>query len=256
MKHFNTDIKFLDEFSQFSCKCSLTVAKSLHSSYFEHIKNKEYDSAAHCLIKLNSEMIMTFELFSALLYSFSKWDHKGGILKKMMKYSPEKARTFVEKLVESNDPLKQVCFPTKEDFIRESSPKKQKDYSEYNPESFIKDIRQFVRMLNNQSILDSYHKVKHGSMIIRDPSCVLPIMPLPIDNRNHIYIVRETEVKIDHKTKKIIDPLKFAVLGSKAKKLADGFLHNIKATTNIASKSAVAVAFYLEKDIMQESSIK
>ena len=114
------------------------------------------------------------------------------------------------------------------------------------PNLLKQGIDKFVRMYTNPSILDSYHKVKHGSLIIRDPSFALPTQPLPIGDCDHMYIVR----KIDGE----IAPIKFSVLGSKAEKLADDFLHNVKETTKMISKSASAVAFYLEKGVMQQSN--
>ena len=135
MDHSDTDIKFLNEFSSFSCKCSLTIAKSLHSSYYEYINKKEYDFAAHCLIKLNCEMITLFELFSALLYSFSKWEQKG-VLNTLLTYNIGDIRSFIKKLIKSDDPLKQICFPTKENLIKITPENAPKDYSKYSPESF------------------------------------------------------------------------------------------------------------------------
>ena len=71
MNNRNIDIKFLKEYSYFSCKGSLVAGRVLYTSFKDAIKIKDYDLAAHLLIKLNSEMIAMFELVSALLYSFS-----------------------------------------------------------------------------------------------------------------------------------------------------------------------------------------
>jgi len=243
VKHTAIDIKFLVEFSRFSCKCSCNTAKILHKSHIEAIKKIEYDNAAYFLIKLHSEMVMMLELVVVLLYSFSKWD-KEGILNTMIDYRPKKLNDFISKLIKSSNPLELICFPKKEDLLKTVENREETNQG-YKSEDFKIIITEIIKLYKNEYISVSYNKLKHGSIIVRDPSYVLPV--------NKLSTCQHTNIFIAYKKNKEIKSIDFPCIGEKANEKREQIFKIISHMTEMASKLSEAVANYLNIGIMQKS---
>jgi len=243
MEHTALDIKFLVEFSQFSCKCSYNTAKILRKSHIEAIKNMEYDNAAYFLIKLNSEMCVLLELVIALLYSFSKWD-KEGILNTMVDYRFQKVDDFISKLIKSSNPLELICFPKKEDLLKTVQNKKEVNQG-YKSEDFKIIIAEIIKLYDDEYISALHNKLKHGSIFVRDPSYILPVNQLSISQHTNIFIA--------YKKNKKIKTFNIPHMGEKANKKREEFFKIINHMTEMASKLSEAVANYLTVGIMQKS---
>ena len=238
------DVRFLKEYADFSCRGSFAIAEILYNAISSARQMGDYAIVAHSLAKLHHEMILQFEATGALLYSFSKWDEPNGIIGSMLDYRPCMILPFLEKLTSAEDPFEVLRFPT-QDLLMTIAGDSEENQQAYSAESLHKLIGPFCRMYMDKDIRISYNKLKHGSMIVRAPYCVLPTEGPKSVQLDCIRILIERPVE----SEPVFVPI--SVTGAKGKQAAERYLNNIMVMTEKTVGLARLVAKFLEYGIMR-----
>lgn len=235
------DILFLHEFSEFSCKTSLSVGKSFYSTLKKAYDGKEFDIVAHMVVRIHAEMLLNCETFGALLFAFARWISVDGILGTMLKYKLGSVPKFVERLMATRNPLDVLGFPTKEDVMSHFS-MAENEVQSYSHEEATKIVTDFGRLYLDKLFRGIHNKSKHGSLILRDPR----VIDLKEDTFGS-----EVYVPLNRNDGSGVDRVCFEVVRPSCVVEAEKALKTIETVTQFSKAFAGFYARCLELNILQ-----
>lgn len=236
-------VNFLREYANFSLYGPLKSAECMHEKLIEAHSKKDFDSVALLLVKLHAEMVLSLESAGALLLSFSKWDQPGGLIKTLLTYKLGEVPDFLEKLFNSDNSLKILCFPEKKQVIKHIKGNEELE-KYYNHDELMKLIKHIFDMYLNEIIRKLYNKVKHAGVVIRD---------LEVIGKRDIWGRTKIFIPTYNNEHDKIEFMFLSVVGEDSKKLADKYLDKIKKIIENLQGFTNLFVFFLERDLLTPS---
>jgi hypothetical protein len=242
------DAAFLREYVAFSSFGPLRIAECLYAALVEAHRKKDFTTVGHLQIHLHAEMVACLETAGALLRAYSRWE-KPGVLKSLLTYRQGEVPQFMQQLAESDDVLRLLCFPYKDDLLAHDDVKshlKRGIEEEYSSAELKRVVMDTCKMYISENVRDAYNKVKHGYLCIRHPDMLGPVS-------GKMARGDDVCVLMYRKQTGSIDFGRFKVTGPKALHLAGTYVHNIKFTTKQSRALAGFAAFCLKRGLMLHS---
>ncbi len=242
------DERFLREYSLFSCRISQTVVTALQARLHSAFAEKDYDTVAHIIAKLHSEMFFLYESAGALLRAFSLWDQPGGVVSAMLNYKPGDVRKFIQGLCSVDDVITAIRFPTNED-LRGVIGDRWDDscMAGYSSETLRNKIGNFWKDYLTPSLRSSYNKLKHGPMVFRSPAYLFSGGEVS-QSSDSIYILLEYAECGRPKY------LSLSITGEHGRSTARKYFNNIDVATDLLAFLSMAGANFLKDGLMQKYS--
>jgi hypothetical protein len=243
------DAAFLRGYVVFSSFGPLRVAECLYTALVEAHRKKDFATVGHLQIHLHAEMVACLEKAGALLRAYSRWEQPGGVLISLLAYRPGQVPQFMQQLTESDDVLRLLCFPNKDDLLAHADVKshlKRGIEEEYSGTELKRVVTDTCKIYLSENVRDAYNKVKHGYLRIRHPDMLRPVSGK---------VARGDDVCILTYRRQTgsIDFGRFKVTGPKALRLAGTYVDNIKFATKQSRALAGFAAFCLKRGLMLHS---